>query len=57
LNAAATNREAKLITLAAIKNRFAKLLNIQERELGYSKILLHYGLESLNAAELRNWLF
>ncbi|KAI1084321.1 putative polyketide synthase [Whalleya microplaca] len=56
LDAASSAEEKTAIAREAVAERLAKLLSIEPDELDVEKPMSRYGLDSLVAAELRNWL-
>jgi acyl carrier protein len=56
MNSAATPAEKKNIAVGAVIQRIGQLLSVQVDEIDQGRPMAQYGLDSLVAAELRNWL-
>ena len=56
IKAAGTVAEEKALALKAIVERLGKLVSVPEDEIDPGQPMLRYGLDSMVAAELRNWL-
>jgi hypothetical protein len=49
--------EATLVIQSAIAQKLAKLMMISAEDIDISKPVHHYGVDSLVAIDLRNWVF